>query len=63
MASIEGDQVRADAVLGEVEDAVKGVRDNEDRSREEMREIRGEVDSLRELVPRVSLIGLESRVV
>lgn len=41
-------------VVGEVEEAVKGVEDGEERWRDELREIRGEVESVRELVPRVS---------
>jgi hypothetical protein len=41
-------------VVGEVEEAVKGVKDGEERWRDELREIRGEVESVRELVPRVS---------
>jgi len=51
--SIEGDRERVNGVVGEVEEAVKGVREGEERWREEMREIRGEVESVRELVPRV----------
>lgn len=40
--------------MTEVEEAVMSVRDAEETWRGEMREIRGEVESVRELVPRVS---------
>ena len=43
------------SVVNEVEEAVRGVRENEERWREEMREVRGEVESVRELVPKVSV--------
>jgi peroxin-14 len=41
-------------VIEEVEGAVRSVKDNEEKWREEMREVRGEVESLRDLVPKVS---------
>lgn len=56
--SIEGDRERVSAVVGEVEEAVKGVRDGEERWREEMREIRTEVENVRGLVPRVRPLHL-----
>lgn len=37
-----------------VEEATRAVKEGEERWREEMREVRGEVEGLRELVPRVS---------
>lgn len=52
--SLDADRERVNLVVEEVEGAVKHVRDGEEKWREEMREIRGEVESIRELVPRVS---------
>jgi hypothetical protein len=40
--------------VNDVEEAVVSVREAEESWRGEMREIRGEVESVRELVPRVS---------
>ncbi|KAK8850694.1 hypothetical protein IAR55_004614 [Kwoniella newhampshirensis] len=51
--TIEEDRERVNAVVGEVEEAVRGVKDGEERWREEMRDIRGEVESVRELVPKM----------
>lgn len=51
---LEGDRERVNKVVEEVEEAVKAVRGNEERWRDEMREVRGEVESVRELVPKVS---------
>ena len=42
-------------MVNDVEEAVVSVREAEESWRGEMREIRGEVESVRELVPRVSL--------
>lgn len=53
-AGLEGERERVRVAVEDVEEAVRGVRDGEERWREEMREIRGEVESVRELVPRVS---------
>jgi hypothetical protein len=44
-------------VVNDVEEAVVSVREAEESWRGEMREIRGEVESVRELVPRVSPIS------
>jgi len=52
--SVEEDRGRVVKVVDEVEEAVRSVREGEEQWREEMREIRGEVESVRELVPRVS---------
>jgi peroxin-14 len=41
-------------VVDEVEDAVRSVKEGEAAFRDEMREVRGEVESVRELVPKVS---------
>lgn len=41
------------AALDDVETAAKAVRDAEARWRDDMREVRGEVESVRELVPRL----------
>ena len=41
-------------MVNDVEEAVVSVREAEESWRGEMREIRGEVESVRELVPRVS---------
>jgi hypothetical protein len=48
-------------VVNDVEEAVVSVREAEESWRGEMREIRGEVESVRELVPRVSLLFTHSR--
>jgi uncharacterized protein YukE len=53
-AGLEGERERVRVAVEDVEEAVRGVREGEERWREEMREIRGEVESVRELVPRVS---------
>jgi peroxin-14 len=53
-AGLEGERERVRMVVDDVEAAIKSVKDGEERWREEMREIRGEVESVRELVPRVS---------
>lgn len=45
---------RVNKVVDEVEDAVQLVKDAEDTWREEMRDVRGELESIRDLVPRVS---------
>ncbi|WVQ86214.1 hypothetical protein IAT38_008382 [Cryptococcus sp. DSM 104549] len=52
-ASIEEDRDRVNQVVGDVEEAVKGLKDGEERWRGEMRDIRGEVESVRELVPKM----------
>ncbi|WVQ95364.1 hypothetical protein IAU59_002461 [Kwoniella sp. CBS 9459] len=51
--SIEEDREKVNNVVGEVEDALKNVRDGEERWREELRDIRSEVESVRELVPKM----------
>jgi peroxin-14 len=51
---LENDRERVKTVVEEVESAVKSVREGEERWRDEMREVRGEVESVRELVPKVS---------
>ena len=45
-------------MVNDVEEAVVSVREAEESWRGEMREIRGEVESVRELVPRVSPLPL-----
>jgi peroxin-14 len=45
---------RLNKVVNDVEEAVVSVREAEESWRGEMREIRGEVESVRELVPRAS---------
>ncbi|OCF35929.1 hypothetical protein I317_00449 [Kwoniella heveanensis CBS 569] len=52
-SSIEEDREKVNSVVGEVEDALKNVRDGEERWREELRDIRSEVESVRELVPKM----------
>lgn len=54
VARLTMDRDRVNKVVTEVEEAVRSVQDAEESWREEMREIRGEVESVRELVPRVS---------
>ncbi|WVQ72715.1 hypothetical protein IAR50_002275 [Cryptococcus sp. DSM 104548] len=51
--NIEADRERVDTVVGDVEDALRSLRDGEERWRGEMRDIRGEVESVRELVPKM----------
>lgn len=51
--NIEEDREKVDQVVEEVEVAVKGLKAGEERWRDEMRDMRGEVESLKELVPRV----------
>jgi peroxin-14 len=45
-------------VVNDVDEAVVSVREAEESWRGEMREIRGEVESVRELVPRVSPVSI-----
>ncbi|WRT70880.1 uncharacterized protein IL334_007879 [Kwoniella shivajii] len=52
-SSIEEDRERVGNVVGEVEEALRSVRDSEERWREEMRDMRSEVESVRELVPKM----------
>ena len=47
-------------MVNDVEEAVVSVREAEESWRGEMREIRGEVESVRELVPRVSPVHTSS---
>lgn len=49
---------RVNKVVSEVEEAVSLVRSAEDTWREEMRDVRGEIEGIRELVPRVSATTL-----
>ncbi|WOO76567.1 Peroxisomal membrane protein PER10 [Vanrija pseudolonga] len=51
--STEAERARLSAALDEVEEAARAVRDAETRWRDDMREVRGEVESVRELVPRM----------
>ncbi|XAO27558.1 hypothetical protein I312_106414 [Cryptococcus bacillisporus CA1280] len=51
--SIEEDREKVNQVVEEVEGAVKGLKAGEERWRDEMRDMRGEVESLKELVPRM----------
>ncbi|GMK59191.1 hypothetical protein CspeluHIS016_0702060 [Cutaneotrichosporon spelunceum] len=51
--SAEEERTRVAAALDDVEAAAKAVRDAEARWRDDMREVRGEVESVRELVPRL----------
>ncbi|ODN77776.1 hypothetical protein L202_04906 [Cryptococcus amylolentus CBS 6039] len=51
--NIEADKERVNTVVGDVEDALQSLRDGEERWRGEMRDIRGEVESVRELVPKM----------
>lgn len=52
--TLDSDRERVTAVVEGVEEATRMVKEGEEKWREEMREVRGEVESLRELVPRVS---------
>lgn len=52
--TLDGDRERVNEVVEGVEEATRLVKEGEERWREEMREVRSEVESLRELVPRVS---------
>ncbi|KAI9633430.1 peroxisomal membrane anchor protein conserved region-domain-containing protein [Dioszegia hungarica] len=51
--TLDSDRERVTAVVEGVEEATRMVKDGEEKWREEMREVRGEVESLRELVPRL----------
>ncbi|WWC72753.1 uncharacterized protein I206_106717 [Kwoniella pini CBS 10737] len=51
--SIKEDKERVNNVIEEVEDSLKNVKNSEDKWREEMRDIRTEVESVRELVPKL----------
>lgn len=53
-SSIESDRERVGSVVEEVEQALQSVRDGEEKWREEMRDVRSEVESVRDLVPKVS---------
>jgi hypothetical protein len=53
--TLDTDRERVTAVVEGVEEATKLVKEGEEKWREEMREVRGEVESLRELVPRVNI--------
>lgn len=48
-----GERERVSSALDDVEAAARAVRDAESRWRDDMREVRGEVESVRELVPRM----------
>jgi peroxin-14 len=48
-----GERQRVAAAIEDVEAAARAVRDAEARWRDDMREVRGEVESVRELVPRM----------
>lgn len=52
-AAAEAERERVSSALDDVEAAAKTVRDAEARWRDDMREVRGEVESVRELVPRL----------
>jgi len=52
-AAAESERQRVAAALDEIESAARAVRDAEARWRDDMREVRGEVESVRELVPRM----------
>lgn len=49
----QSERERVAAALEDVESAAKAVKDAEARWRDDMREVRGEVESVRELVPRM----------
>ncbi|WWC65032.1 uncharacterized protein I303_107646 [Kwoniella dejecticola CBS 10117] len=51
--SIQEDKERVNGVIEEVEDSLKNVKNSEEKWREEMRDIRSEVESVRELVPKL----------
>ncbi|EIW69314.1 hypothetical protein TREMEDRAFT_30508 [Tremella mesenterica DSM 1558] len=51
--SLDEDRSRVNSVIGQAEDAVKAVQEGEKRWRDDLREMRGEVDGIRELVPKM----------
>ncbi|KAJ9098684.1 hypothetical protein QFC21_004332 [Naganishia friedmannii] len=51
--SVEGERVKVDKVVGEVEEAVDAVRKGEQKWREEMRDLRDEIEEVKDLVPKV----------
>ncbi|KAJ9126938.1 hypothetical protein QFC24_001169 [Naganishia onofrii] len=51
--SVEGERVKVDKVVGEVEEAVDAVRKGEQKWREEMRDLRDEIEEVKDLVPKM----------
>jgi len=51
--AVESQQQKVENVTADVELAVKEMRDGEVRTRDEMREIREEVNNVREMLPKV----------
>ena len=52
--ALDGDRARLQGVVDSVENAVRGVSDAEKAWRDDLREIRAEVEGVREMVPKVS---------
>ncbi|KAL7420885.1 peroxisomal membrane protein pex14 [Cryptotrichosporon argae] len=50
---VRAEHAKVDRAVEDVEDAVRAVRAGEDRWREDLRDVRAEVDGIRELVPRM----------
>lgn len=55
--AVEEQNEKVIKVTADVEAAVKDMRESENRTRDEMREIREEVNTVREMLPKVSLVG------
>jgi peroxin-14 len=53
--AVESQQEKVDKATADVEGAVQQMREGEARARDEMREIREEVNNIREMIPKVIL--------
>jgi peroxin-14 len=58
----EDQKAKVDQATADVEAAVKEMREGEDRTRDEMREIRQEVDTIQEMLPKARLSSIDSTV-
>ena len=54
---LEEQKAKVDQTTQEVDACVKEMREGETRTRDEMREIREEINSIREMLPKVSYCG------
>lgn len=55
-AAVVEQKERVDKVTSDVETAVKEMREGEVKTRDEMREVREEVNNIREMLPKVYLL-------
>lgn len=54
-AAAEDQKAKVEKATADVEAAVREMREGEDRTRDEMREIRQEVDTIQEMLPKARL--------